>query len=405
MKALVYLCLMLCTLAGTAQTTLYPYSDGKLWGLTNANRDVITPPQFDTIDFFYGSTAILAVKNKKYGTIGRDGKTRIDFTYDKIIELPEGLGLGAQKGKYLLLNLETNKLVSPAAYDTLNEYCRCEEKLFIATRGGKKVIISGITGKQAGQTAYDQARFYNRKEGSRAIVKTGGKYGLIDTKTGAPVIPVKYDKLEVTYRNYKDVVQVTAKGKTQYLDFDGKPVAEEPRPETGEEETVMGLGVVEAPADEDYGKDLYVYNLGNNNWKLTIENRSNGGAKVFQTFNVQGYTSVTKMAYRNWDSQMPAIIKAIKDGKAGIIGLKGDVLVPFEYDNIEEAEGESYYRTTKDNKVGVLKNNLAELRKPVLKRVVKEEYRFNAYLVELPNGQRGYMDQKTGKIYIPGIEE
>jgi hypothetical protein len=405
MKYFAYLCLILCTFESTAQLPIYPYSDGHLWGLTNANREVIAPPQFDTSAFFDGTYAI-AIKSKKYGTIGRDGKTQIGFTYDKIIEVQEGFGRGLINGKNILLNLTTGKAVSPDPIDAVEANCYCEDKLFIIVKNSRKFIISGITGKLLGKTGYEQAEFFSRDFGPRALVKTGGKFGLIDTKTGAYVIPAKYDIIKRSYHNDKDVIEVAANGKTAYLDGNGKPIKEEPRPANADEETIIMEVAPPAGEDEAGGrKDLYVYNLGNNNWKLSLESRSYGNTKVFQTFDLNGYTAVEKIAYRNWDSKIPAIIKAVKDGKTGFIGLKGEVLVPFEYDNIEPIKDIAYYRTIQGNKVGVLKNNLVELKKPVLKQVLVEEYRVNALLVEMPGGQRGFMDKETGKIYIPGIEE
>ena len=173
--------------------------------------------------------------------------------------------------------------------------------------------------------------------------------------------------------------------------------------EEGEVATEGVMGVIDAEGGE--WKDLYVYNLGNNNWKVAIESRSAGSTKVFQTYDLSGYTSLQKLAYRNWDDKQPAILKAVKDGKTGLVGLKGEVILPFEYDAIEEAKNIAYYITRKADKVGVLKNNFVELKKPVLKQLLGEEYRVNALYVEMPTGERGFMNNKTGKIYIPGITE
>lgn len=407
MKNYIYLYLLLASLASAAQTPIYPYSDGKLWGLTNANKEIIAPPQFDTTTFFDGNSFAIAVKNKKFGTIGRDGKPRINFTYDKINGLQSHFGRGSLNGKYTLLNLDAGKAVSPDAFDAIEDFCYCDDKLFVVAKGGKKIIISGITGKQLGKTAYDEARFFSRDFGPKARVKTGGKYGLIDTKTGAYVIPAKYDELGSSYHKGKDVIEVTANGKTSWLDGNGKPIIEETKKESAEQLEESTIAVVEEPRPENDGdsKDLYVYNVGNNNWKLSLESRRSGNTKVFQTFDISGYTAVEKIAYRNYDNKVPAIIKAVKDGKTGLIGLKGDVLLPFEFDNVEKAKDISYYKTTLNNKVGVLKTNLVELKKPILKQILGEEYRLKALLVEMPGGQRGYMDNETGKIYIPGIEE
>jgi hypothetical protein len=406
MKYLTYLCLLICTLECAAQTTIYPYSDGHLWGLTNAKLDIIVPPQLDTSAFFmYGQSYAIAIKGKKYGILGRDGKTRIGFSYDKIIEQQAHFGRGLLNGKYILLNLDAGKVVSPDPFDATDDYCYCDEKLFIVVKSAKQFIISGVTGKLLGKTGYDKIEFFSRDFGPRALVKTGGKFGLIDTKTGVYVIPAKYDRITRSNHSNKDVIEVTANGQTAYLDGNGKPIKEEASKPANEEQLEETFSAVVAPAaDGSDFKDLYVYNLGNNNWKLSLEYRGYGSTKVFQTFDLNGYTAVEKIAYRNWDNKLPAIIKAVKDGKTGLIGLKGEVLLSFEYDKIEQLKGESYYITTKDNKVGVLKNNLYELRKPVLKQVLGYENNLKALLVEMPGGQRGYMDEQNGFIYIPGVD-
>jgi len=40
----------------------------------------------------------------------------------------------------------------------------------------------------------------------------------------------------------------------------------------------------------------------------------------------------------------------------------------------------------------------------VLKNIITYDNILRAWLIEMPGGQVGYMDRKTGKIYIPGIE-
>ena len=96
------------------------------------------------------------------------------------------------------------------------------------------------------------------------------------------------------------------------------------------------------------------------------------------------------------------IAKAIKNGKAGIIDFTGTLLVPFIYDDIEYQH--IYYKTTRDNKVGMLSIHLSEFKKPVLKNILGAypDFYLGAWFIEMPNGQKGYMDAKTGQIFIPG---
>jgi hypothetical protein len=402
MKNFAYLCLLLGTLDCAAQSPIYPYSDGHLWGLTNANREVIAPPQFDTSFYFDGVHYAIAVKNKKYGTIGRDGKTLLPFTYDNIIYIRHNFGLGEQNNKSILLNLDADKPVTPEAFDSVDSYCECPAQQFVVSKGGKKIIISGSTGNRLGKTEYEDVTLL--PDIAKAIVQSGGKHGVIDSKTGNWVIPAKYDWISRSWYNGEMVFELTANKQSLYFDNNGNPIKKK------KAKPVEDEGIVAPP---DYGgvvdaaqKELYIYNLGNNNWKLSEEMRSTGSTQVFQTYDLQGYTAVEKLTYSDWNNRPSAVIKAVKGGRTGLIGLKGEELAPFEYDNIELIEGEvHYYKTTLNNKTGVITPNLVVLKKPVLKRVLRENYRFSALLVEMPGGQLGYMDNKTGKIYIPGIEE
>ena len=409
MKKFGYLCLLLFSLESIAQSTVYPYSDGHLWGLTNDNLEVLVPPQFDTSVFFIGSYSYaIAIKNKKYGTITRDFKELISFSYDKIDILPGIYGSGLVKGKYILLNLDSGKVVSPDSYDSIENYCYCKEKLFAVKKGSKKIFISSLTGKQWGKNTFDQVEFSETDFGHGALVKTGGKFGLLDTKTNAWLIPAKYNQLKGTWYNGKRIFVGTENGKTAWFNRNGKPIKVAA---SKTDETPSGWFAVQeaepAKPDNEGKLDLYIHNLGNNNWKLNLEIHSAGNTEVFQTFSVKGYTTVEKITYDIRDYKQPAIIKAVKDGKTGLIGLKGQILVPFEYDNIEFVDFDEHWflKTTQNNKLGLFKMNCVEFKKPMFKKILGINYNVEGLLVEMPDGRQGYMDKESGKIYIPGVIE
>ena len=358
-------------------------------------------------------------KDKRYGTIGRDGKILTGFIYDKLYVEGEGFGRGYSKDngytkegyqKFVLLDLKTGKVVSPQPYDQIWHYCYCADKIFIVQKDTQTLFISGITGKQLGKGIYQGiARFLPRQyEGytTKAVVKTNGKFGVLDAKTGAWIVPARYDEISQTFRHNQIAIEVIAKGVKAYLDYNGKPIQPQKPQAGGREEGKERIATVEGPDNQEWNpKDLYVYNQGGGNWKLSIETRSSGSTKVHQTFEVKGYADVEKISFYDEVNKVPALIKAVKDGKAGIIGLKGEVLVPFIYDNIEELKVHSFFlQTTLNNKIGVLRRDLTELSKPVMKQVLAEESRLKAWYVEMPNGYRGYMDKETGKIFIPGVE-
>jgi hypothetical protein len=403
MKILLFVTLFLYTIGCYAQTRFYPYYDGHLWGLTNKHRDIVVTPRFDTSFLFYNDHFAVARKDHLYGTIDTNGITLINFEYEQIGFGYHGFGLGQKKGKYVLLNLQDGKVVSPEAYDDVSAYCVCSEKLFVVTKGGKKWLVSGITGRQQGKTGYDDLRF-TEYFNSRAFAKTGGKYGVINTQTHDWVIQPKYDTMSTTYHNSQQVFAAVVRGRTVYLDGNGKkPKKEEPE----EEWAIMNE---RGPITTDTKKDLYVYDQGNNNWKLNIESRSNNDKQVYQTYNLNGYTGVEKLAYWEWGNQQATgVVKAIKDGRTGLVNMQGIVLLPFQYDSIDPLPAPAfqgrYYTITIGDKVGVLNNGFSQLIRPVLKRVLNEEPSLEALLVEMPGGQQGYLSTRTGTVYIPNVRD
>lgn len=406
MKKIVYLCLLLFSLEGTAQSRQpipIPYSDGHLWGLTNGKLEVIATPQFDTSVLFSSfSKAAIASKNKKYGMIDRSGNTVIPFTYDKIAQLTYGFGSGSLHGKKVLINLDSGKTVSPVAFDSITGWCGCDNQLFIVSKGNKKIIISGITGKQLGKATFDKAKFFKCESLQAVLVKTGGKFGLIDTETGAWILPAKYDRITSTEYNYHEFIEVTAGGKSSWFDSNGNPVKKEElskKPASDSPDEGWQKGVIEAPP----GKYLYIDNQGNNNWKLSVEIRHPDSNKVFQIYYLKGYTNLDLFEW--FDREVnPATLKAEKDGKTGLITVSGRVLVPFIYDNIEWMYPNDILKTTLDNKEGVLSSSFYEIRKPVFKKVFGQDSEFKLLHIEMPDGKQGFMDKK-GKIYIPGVSE
>ena len=307
-------------------------------------------------------------------------------------------------GYKFLYNRIVLKIVSSEAFDSIENYCYCKEELFVVNEGGKKTFFSTLTGKQWGKITFDQlVEFVETDFGHAALIKTGDKFGMVDTKkrlvNSRQIQPIKRILAQWPENNCRN-------GKTVWFNRNGKPI-KVTNPQNEARSGRYGVIDVEPAKPDTEGKlELYIHNLGNNNWKLNLEIHSAGTTQVFQSYSLKGYTALEKITFNFNDYKQPAIIKAIIEGKAGLIGLKGQVLVPFIYDNIELLDFDHvwYLKTTLNNKVGLLKMNFVELKKPLFKQVLGVDY-VTGLLVEMPNGQQGYMDEETGKIYIPGIVE
>ena len=86
--------------------------------------------------------------------------------------------------------------------------------------------------------------------------------------------------------------------------------------------------------------------------------------------------------------------------------IKGNLLARYDYQNIVYEDG--FYATWLNGKIGIVTMDLVEVKKPMLEYILDydpDNPDINAAFIQLPNGQRGYMDKKSGKIFIPGLPQ
>jgi len=412
--------LLLCCLAlsALAQNRYYPYAEGNKWGLTDGSLAVLVAPQFDTSFRFVDNKFAIVQKQQHYGLISPDGNMILPCDYEALSYFGMNAGIAQLRGKYQLLNFTTGKAVSPFVFDKLNDYSYNDVILLLVTQAGKKYFLNISTGQTLNPKGYDDA-FFLRDYHNRGKIKTGNKYGLMDLRTGAIVLPVKYDKLESAWQNGNKILVATTGNLNTWFDEQGvvipQPKKEKPAKTKAKreeemtapmEETVMEATVEGTVDGPEMKKDIYIYNQGNNKWKLTLENRplyTSGETEILNTFDLNGYTNLQKLNYDAYSRDIPSVtLKAVKDGKAGIINPAGTVLTPFQYDDIIYTG--SYYKTIRNNKIGILSRDLSEITPPVLRNIYAGDPYLRAWLVEMPDGKKGYMDMKSGKIFIPGIQ-
>ncbi|WP_217603775.1 WG repeat-containing protein [Chitinophaga sp. GbtcB8] len=419
MKHIFHLLLCCLALPAISQNRYYPYAEGAKWGLTDESLAVLVAPQFDTSFRFVDNKFAIVQKKQRYGLISPDGNMILPCDYEALNYFGMNAGTAQLQGKYQLLNFTTGKPVSAFVFDKLNDYNYKDAIVLLVTQAGKKHFLNIFTGQPLNQKGYDDASFL-RGYNNRGKIKTGNKYGLIDLRTGAIVLPAKYDKLEDAWQNGNRILVATTGKINTWFDEQGvvvpqpkkeKPAKKKPKKEEApvmEETTLMESTVaMEGTADgPEMKKDIYIYNQGNNKWKLTLENRplyTSGETEILNTFDLNGYTNLQKLSYDPYSRDVPSVtLKAVKNGKAGIINPAGTILAPFQYDDIIYTG--SYYKTIRNNKIGILSRNLNEITPPVLQNIYNSDPYLRAWLVEMPNGKKGYMDMKSGKIFIPGIQ-
>ena len=419
---IIYLLIILFVLPARAQERLYPYSnDGIKWGLTNTRRQVVASPQFDKVYLIEDVTGYAFVKNnEKTGVMDSTGRLTIPCKYEKLYSTAGTNGYAElPNGKYILVDLKTEKLLRPEQFDDLSD----AGNVIRVTLNGKQGCINAITSRNINKIMYDQVLVFPR--GIRARVKKNDKYGIMNPSTGAIIVPIKYDDLGYIYNNsYTKLMQLVAtEGNTTiYFDENGN-VQKERYIEVGYQSTEHII------AGETGNGKIYIIGttwlateyLGNDSWKVMIK-RTTGPDKyeILATTELKGYSDLDELEgydYKEKSLLIKAIkdghsgvidwteyvlIKAVKDGHTGLIDWKGNVLVPFMYDDI--ADSGDYFKIFKDNKIGLLRRDYSVLRKPTIKSFMGI-FSDGGRLIEMPDGRQGYMDSNTGEVFLPGLEE
>jgi hypothetical protein len=404
MKYVISLLFILSCIISEAQSKkIYPYSDGKYWGATDDHLTIIVKPQYDESFFFQNNvnnpTAIVK-KSQKFGLIDSQGKELIPVQYEQLERQVHPFGTGKIQGKFRILNFETGKPASSFMFDAIKRSCYCPENYFIVKQNGKEGFINTKTGAFINKTMYDEVDFiYDFPQ--RGLVKLSSKYGVIDLTTGKVIIPLKYTSIDSYYLgNGAHAIKVAEGDQYKYFDATGKEVkGKDENGDVGVEEMVA---VEVARDDNDAYKDLYVYNQGNGNWKLAVERRGYSRTEIIETFDINGYESVEKFR-QNFADPAKSDLKVKKNSKVGIININGNILLPIEYDDVERHG--NLIKVKRGNQYGLVREDLTELKKPVFTGIGDLNYDLGAVLINMPSGQSGYMDVKTGQIFIPGVTE
>jgi hypothetical protein len=419
MKRILYLLCFFYTLASHAQHQLYPYFDGTKWGLTNEKLDVILKPQFDNNPHIVKGNFAIVQKDSKFGVVNHKGKAILPIQYDELIDLNGETGRAALNSKYIFINFKSGRQVSNLLLDEVEDYCNCPENVVIVTQNGKKGFLNITTGKLVDGLVYEDAYFLRHYPGrgkpirlpELAEVKKDGKYGVLNVSNGMRILDTKYDYVDARIDKGRMLIYAKIGMDRKYFDLKGNEVYVEEfaaPPEYGSSKTIT-----DSDKEENVKAtiDLYASGTigGDGNWTVTIERTSGEKTEVLERHVISGYEFASKLYYDSAEGAGTAKIKGVKTNprvNIVVMDIKGNVLARYDYDNIEYKQG--YYETRLDGKAGVLTMDLVEIKKPILEYILDYDPAnpdFNALFIQMPNGQRGYMDKKNGKIFIPGIPD
>lgn len=379
---------------------LIPVADGELAGAIDKDLNDIIPVQYDILEnhAFHilnvgalGKPALVMKKNGKYGILNVTGETLLPFDYDEIdegiyrkINLPKnkknfiilpdqevsGSGLIAVKKdkKWGLVDEVYFKEVVPCVYKSIRQ--DAPNKIELEKSSGHDILLMTEDGPQIQNISPNRLGQYStvgRFEDGFAIVQKDGKFGFIDEEYNE-VVPCVFDEVS-KYLNGRSIVKKD--GKYGYIDEKNKEIA----PCVYDELLQFHHGIAIVRVGEHFGAI-------NETGKIVIPIE---------------YLILADISYLG-----PTMLMAIKERLFGVIGIKNNVIIPFEYDEVLPLGGMITVR--KKNKKGLF-NHKGQLIVPIEYDEIQHPISTSTSINVCQKGKWGVVNKKGQIICEPKYDE
>lgn len=396
-----------------------PNLNNSKYGFSNYEGRTIIEAEYDYVGAFSEGLATV-VKGELQGAINKLGQLQIPIQYEAVGAFHQGRAMIESNGKVGLID-RNNKLILQAKYEDLGDategliYIQKEEKYGYVDLNGNLVIPE----------LFDEA--FDFKNG-RAIVEINGSLGIINSK-GDFVIHAEYDNL----RKINDTLYVCSKdGKQGILNPEGHLIIIPTYDQIGSFSDGLALATKsdtliyinakgEVVLDKGYkifpnyllkgefnrgaaivykkGKYGRVNLKGDVVTDIIYENL--GLSEKFIPFQKEGEWGLMSMSnkvlissmYESIDVYENKFVVASLDDSIGMLGVNGNVLIPFEFNEIEWLI-DDYVKVQRDNYYALFKGG-------------KQLTPFDLTLIELFNdefvsllgeNQLNYINIETGEL-------
>ncbi len=456
--------------------------NGKI-GVVDGLGRIIIPLEYDRLPdkkstgLFGRNLFATCKKNGKYGIVDTAYQTVIPFEYESLqIYTPQKI-MARKNGKMGVINVK-GEVIVPFKFDKVKTSSR-KDIYIVESKKAEKTICALIDSAQNMLVPFERNyQWIDSFENGKACIKQNGKYGFIDEK-GKEVMSPKYDEaieewnilMEVIKDGKRGVIdsfeniiiepiydrisllnnggkeklfRVSKNGKAGILKYNGETLI----PPTKYEE-IKVLSIYSSFGNSyGWGGEMF-----KNGYTVVVQNGKQGiidstGREILApqltydyifAFDRYGTTVVNQGAKKSFS--MCSISPTLKGGKWGVINIKGEQILPLDYEmiNRDKYGGDMlvafknnqqysynlqlqklsvpYDRVNffvqnvaiveKDKQLGVLHKNQKEILKPQFDKVKyyeprnkKETRTAKAILVE-QNGKWGAISTKTGQIIIP----
>lgn len=281
-------------------------------------------------------------EENKYGVIDTKGNKIIENKYDDIkIPNPErDVFICYENENTKVLNEKSEEIytqydnIQPLRLKNISGDLMYEKSVLKYSENGKYGIID-FTGKELTKAIYEEIDTFQFKEGE-LLVKKEGKYGILKIK-GTTLVKTEYDKIEAdkfyeSENGYKNAGYIVSKTTEEgyrygYIDIEGKLII---KPQYNDIYRIVEI-------DE---KEIYI---------IAAENGKYG---LFKNTNKIIDNQYQSLIYNESNNT----ITALKGKKYGVLSIEGEIIVPFEYNQID-ISGEYIYATKTDKDTEIFNSN------------------------------------------------
>lgn len=290
------------------------------WGFIDKTGREAVPCQYDDAgSFSEGLAAVLL--NGKWGFIDKTGKEVVPFKYNTVWPFSEGLAKVWLNHKYGYID-KTGREVVPCQYDKVWNFSNgmacvgieVGQVNYTAFFPPKTLYKCGLVNEQGQEVVPCKYDEIDNFENGFARVKQGEKYGFVD-KTGREVVPCKYDRV---YGFSEGLAAVVLDKKWGFVDQTGREVI--PPQYSDVKDFQEGVAwVAHYPhwgAIDKTGKVIIPFTY------IYLQNGMPDLNEWSRTF-INGLSAVNKAQY-----------DGDRVGRAGVVDVTGQVVIPFEYSRI-----------------------------------------------------------------------
>ncbi len=400
--------------------TVRKEKDGKV-GYINRKGELVIDYRFDYARLFFKCGLADVTINNKTGFINRKGDVIVPIEYDYVISTDVDDFVAVSKNNKLAFFDCKGKQLTSFVFDkihkrnTENNYVIGANGLILVSRNDEFSYLDNNFKTIIPYGKYDYAETFTKNR--LAIVRNKEKYGIID-KNGKLKIPLEYSLIEhPTIYSYELNEFITKKnGKYGLFDRDANTILENIYDEinwdklelngiqtdyylykeNGKYGAINTNGEVLIPFDFD---ELTEFNY----QSFTIAKKKgmygviNSNANIIIPFE---YDKIDCNERKHWCT----LLTLEKDNKTSLANVKGDVLIPSEYQEITPCfyEPKDRFIVKKNNKYGIIDKH-KNIIVPIIYNSISNwvEYSPKGHFISI-NGKKGFMSRQ-GEITIEPI--